>query len=142
MYDRRRRVVAAIHAGWRGAVAGIVPKTIELMVSRFNVLETDLRIGIGPSAGPCCYEVDAPVLTPLRSGLSDWQSVIQDDRGATARLDLKKLIRLQAKQVGIKAEQVATINLCTVCHDDLFYSYRREGRVTGTMVSGIALMPQ
>jgi YfiH family protein len=141
MYDRRRCVVAAIHAGWRGAIAGIVPKTIELIKSRFNVLTSDLRLAIGPSAGPCCYEVDAPVLTPLRTGLPDWRSVIRNDRGSTARLDLKKVIYLQAKRVGIETDQIAAINLCTVCHDDLFYSYRREGRVNGTMVSGIGLIP-
>jgi len=142
VYDRRRRAVAAIHAGWRGAVARIVPKTIELMMARFQLIEEDLRISIGPSAGPCCYEVDEPVLTPLRQELPDWQSVIQDERGATARLDLKKLVRRQVEQIGIAAEQVTSVNLCTICHDDLFYSYRREGRVNGTMVSGITLMPR
>ena len=140
VYDRRRRAVAAIHAGWRGAVAGIIPKTIELLIERFRIEEEELRISIGPSAGPCCYEVDEPVLTPLRRGLQDWESVIRDDRGSTAWLDLKKLVRRQVEQMGIGSEQVSTVNLCTICHDDLFYSYRREGRVIGTMISGITLL--
>jgi len=142
VYDRRRRAVAAIHAGWRGAVAGIVPKTIEMMLARFDVHKTDLRIGIGPSAGPCCYEVDEPVLTPLRHGVVEWQSVVQEDRGGTARLDLKQLLRRQMERIGIRPQQMTTVNLCTICHGDLFYSYRREGRVNGTMVSGITLMPR
>jgi polyphenol oxidase len=142
VYDRRRRAVAAIHAGWRGAVAGIVPKTIQLMVSRFAIDETDVRVSIGPSAGPCCYEVDEAVLAPLRRGLLDWQSLLRDDRGVKARLDLKALVRRQTAQIGIRPEHITAVNLCTICHSDLFYSYRREGRVNGTMLSGIALVPR
>jgi copper oxidase (laccase) domain-containing protein len=57
-------------------------------------------------------------------------------------LDLKKLVRRQVERVGIAPAHVTAVNLCTICHDDLFYSYRREGRVNGTMVSGITLMPR
>jgi YfiH family protein len=139
IYDRRRRAVAAIHAGWRGALAGIVPRTIELMGSRFKAVASDLRVSIGPSAGPCCYEVDEAVLAPLRSGSLDWRAVVRDDRGTKARLDLRELVRRQLAQLGIRPEHVTTVNLCTICHADLFYSYRREGRVNGTMLSGITL---
>ncbi len=137
--DRRRRAVAAIHAGWRGALAGIVPRTIELMRSRFKVMEADLRISIGPSAGPCCYEVDETVLAPLRNLVPEWKSLVLEDRGTKAKLDLKALVRRQIQDCGLRQEQVSSVNLCTICHEDLFYSYRREGRVNGTMVSGIAL---
>jgi len=142
IYDRRRRAVAAVHAGWRGAVAEIVPKTIDLLVERFHVTEADLRISIGPSAGPCCYEVDEPVLSALRQRMPEWESVVRGAEGGRARLDLKKLVRRQVERVGIAPAHVTAVNLCTICHDDLFYSYRREGRVNGTMVSGITLMPR
>jgi purine-nucleoside/S-methyl-5'-thioadenosine phosphorylase / adenosine deaminase len=140
VHDPRRLVVAAIHAGWRGAVAGIVPKTIALMANRFGSARSELRISIGPSAGPCCYEVDDPVLNELRVGLPDWQSVVRDYQGHKARLDLKALIRRQAEKEGVSASSVSSVNLCTICHEELFYSYRREGRVKGTMVSGITLV--
>jgi purine-nucleoside/S-methyl-5'-thioadenosine phosphorylase / adenosine deaminase len=139
VYDRHRRAVAAIHAGWRGAVAGIVPRTIDLLISRFKSAEGDLRVSIGPSAGACCYEVDETVLSPLRSGWSDWHAVVRENRGTKARLDLKELVRRQLANIGIRPEHVTTVNLCTICHGDLFYSYRREGRVNGTMLSGITL---
>lgn len=142
MYDRRKKAVAAIHAGWKGTVAGIVPRIVELMMSKFKVMEDDLRVSIGPSAGPCCYEVDETVLAPLRSRWVDWQAVLHDDRGTKARLDLKALIRKQVAQLGIRPEHITAVNLCTICHGDLFYSYRREGRVIGTMLSGIALTPR
>jgi hypothetical protein len=140
LYDRRQRVVASVHAGWRGAVAGIVSKTIQLMVSRFAIQPSDLRVSIGPSAGPCCYEVDATVLGPLRCSRQDWSSLLRDDRGTKARLDLKALVRRQAMEIGVPPDYVTTVNVCTICHPGLFYSYRREGRVNGTMLNGISLV--
>lgn len=140
VYDRRRRAVAAIHAGWRGTLAGIVPKTIETMIARFAIQPTDLRVSIGPSAGPCCYEVDHAVLEPLRGSRKDWPSLLRDDRGTKARLDLKALVRRQTAEAGIPLEQITVVNVCTICHPALFYSYRREGRVNGTMLNGITLV--
>lgn len=140
VHDPRRRVVAAIHVGWRGAVAGITSKTLKLMATRFKSMPSDLRVSIGPSAGPCCYEVDDPVLDQLRMTLPDWESVVQDYRGHRARLDLKSMIRRQVERQGVLAPSVSTVNLCTICQDQLFYSYRREGRVNGTMLSGITLL--
>jgi YfiH family protein len=140
LYDRRRRAVAAIHAGWRGAVAGILSKTVEVMASRFAIQASDLRVSIGPSAGPCCYEVDEAVLDPLRHSRQDWSLLVRDDRGGKAQLDLKALVRRQASESGIPPGQITVVNVCTICHPALFYSYRREGRVNGTMLNGIALV--
>ena len=140
IYDRRRKAVAAVHAGWRGTLAGIVPKTIQLMTQRFALDTADLRVSVGPSAGVCCYEVDHAVLQPLRSSRHDWPSLLYDDRGAKARLDLKGLVRRQAAESGIPPEQITVVNVCTICHPALFYSYRREGRVNGTMLNGITLV--
>ena len=140
IYDRRKNAVAAVHAGWRGALAGIVPKTIQSMVGRFGIQAADLRVSIGPSAGPCCYEVDQAVLEPLRSRRQDWPALLQNDEGRKARLDLKALVRRQTAESGIPFEHISVVNVCTICHPSLFYSYRREGRVNGTMLSGIALV--
>ena len=140
LYDRRRRVVACVHAGWRGALAGIVSKTIALMVSRFAIRPKDLRVSIGPSAGPCCYEVDEAVLEPLRRSRQDWSLLVRDDRGKKARLDLKALVRRETSESGVPPGQITAVNVCTICHPALFYSYRREGRVNGTMLNGISLV--
>lgn len=139
VHDPKRRVVAAIHAGWRGAVAGIVPKTLALMRRRFGSDPDSVRLSIGPSAGVCCYEVDEPVLERLRRDCPSWESVLRDHRSGKARLDLKALIRAQACGSGARSEHVTAVNLCTLCHEDLFFSYRREGKVVGTMVSAIGL---
>jgi YfiH family protein len=140
IYDRRRKAVGAVHAGWKGALAGIVPKTLQLMVARFGIQTADLRVSIGPSAGPCCYEVDQAVLEPLRGGRPDSSSLLREDRGTKARLDLRSLVRRQAVEIGIPPEQITVVNVCTICHPALFYSYRREGRVNGTMLNGITLV--
>jgi YfiH family protein len=140
LHDPVRRVVAAIHAGWRGAVAGIVPKTVALLVSRFGATVKDMRMAIGPSAGPCCYEVDEPVLTRLREVFPEWRSVVSPVDTQKARLDLRAFVRRQALIDGLDAERIATVNACTICQPDLFFSYRREGVVKATMVSGIALV--
>ena len=134
--------LAVIHAGWRGALARIVPKTIESLIARFGIQPSDLRVSIGPSAGPCCYEIDQAVLEPLRKSRQDWPSLVRDDRGLKARLDLKALVRRQTVETGIPFEQTTVVNVCTICHPALFYSYRREGRVNGTMLNGITLVPR
>ncbi len=139
LHDPIRGVVAAIHAGWRGAVAGIVPRTIAAMRRRFGAELGSLRVGIGPSAGACCYEVDEPVLGRLREGFHGWPSVVRRHRPGRGMLDLRELVRRQATDLGLRPERVAAVNLCTICHDGLFYSYRREGTARGTMVSGIML---
>jgi copper oxidase (laccase) domain-containing protein len=86
--------------------------------------------------------VDDPVLDQLRTGLPEWEFAVRDYRLHKARLDLKALIRRQVESEGVPIPSVSTVNLCTICHDRLFYSYRREGRVNGTMISGICLISQ
>ncbi|ODT45878.1 MAG: hypothetical protein ABS70_02155 [Nitrospira sp. SCN 59-13] len=141
LHDPVRRVVAAIHAGWRGAVAGIVPKTVALLVNRFGTTVKDVRMAIGPSAGACCYEVDEPVLTRLRHVFPEWHSVVSPVNPQKAHLNLRAFVRRQAVNVGLDAERIATVEACTICQPDVFFSYRREGVVKATMVSGIALVP-
>lgn len=139
IHDPKRRVVAAIHAGWRGAVAGIVPKTLALLESRFGSCLEHVRISIGPSAGVCCYEVDEPVLDRLSQDFSDLNKVVRTRGDGKAHLDLKALVKEQTQTFGVLPKSITTVNLCTICHEDLFYSYRRERKVNGTMVSAIGL---
>jgi len=139
VHDSARGVVAALHVGWRGAVAGIVPKTLSLLHERFGSTPASLQVGIGPSVGPCCYEVDEPVLSRLRAGFQDWRSVVEETGPGKAMLDLHALARRQAQSAGVEGDRIRSARVCTVCHPELFYSYRREGRVKGSMISGIML---
>ena len=102
LHDPVQRVVAAVHAGWRGAVAGIVPKTVALLVKRFGATVERLRMAIGPSAGPCCYEVDEPVLARLREVFPEWRSVVEPVGTEKARLDLRAFVRRQGLADGLR----------------------------------------
>lgn len=139
VYDPRRRVVGAIHAGWRGAVNGIVPHTMKMLMKRFGSSSDDLKIAVGPSAGSCCYEVDEPVVDQLREKVEEWESTLVPTHPGKGRLDLKKLVRSQAMRIGIDPVKITCLDLCTICRAELFHSYRREGEQRGTMVSGIML---
>ena len=138
--DLKRRVIAAIHAGWRGTLSGIVSKTLSVLQTQFDSRIDDLRVGIGPSIGVCCFEVDGPVLEPLREGVPFWEDVVEKAGSADkGMLNLKKLVARQLAQCGVVENAISQVNSCTKCQPELFFSYRREGRVNGTMMSGIML---
>ncbi|MGB0910116.1 MAG: peptidoglycan editing factor PgeF [Nitrospirales bacterium] len=139
MVDVERRVVAAVHAGWRGAVAGIVPDTLLVLSERFGSIRDQIRVAIGPSIGPCCFEVDEPVLRPLKEQFSFSTDVLKTISSTHAKLDLKALIRYQLTEAGIEADAMRWSQDCTQCDAKRFFSYRREGQVNGTMISGIMM---
>jgi polyphenol oxidase len=137
LLDPVRGVSAAVHAGWRGTLGGIVPKTVAVMQNRFGCSLRSIRAAIGPSIGVCCYEVNGAVLAPVKKSVPYWAEVVEDVKGTKAHLDLRGLNRRQLEEVGIGPSRIESVNLCTACHPDLFYSYRREGAGTGRMISGI-----
>ncbi len=139
LVEKATGVVGAIHAGWRGAVAGIVSETIRACVEEFGAKPEQMQIAIGPSIGPCCYEVDEPVIEPLRTRYPAWPEVLRETTEGKGVLDLKQLIHHQIRAIGIPENQIGRVEHCTHCRADLFYSYRREGQVIGTMFSGIML---
>ena len=139
LVEKATGVVGAIHAGWRGAVAGIVSETIRACVEEFGAKPEQMHMAIGPSIGPCCYEVDEPVIEPLRTRYPGWPEVLRHTTEGKGVLDLKQLIHHQIRASGIPEDQIGRLDHCTHCRADLFYSYRREGKVIGTMFSGIML---
>jgi YfiH family protein len=137
--DVNRRVIAAIHAGWRGALAGVVTKALTVLSTQFESQAETLRVAIGPSIGVCCYEVDTPVIQLLQEALPSWADCVDKLNGHKAMLNLKKFVARQLSMGGVLETNVTQADFCTRCRSDLFYSYRREGRVEGTMMSGIML---
>jgi len=137
--DLKRRVIAAIHAGWRGTLAGVVPKTLSVLQSQFGSHPETLRVAIGPSIGVCCYEVDTPVIQLLREAVPSWTDCVDKLNGKKAMLNLKKLVARQFSMGGVLETNLTQADFCTRCRSDLFYSYRGQGRVEGTMMSGIML---
>jgi YfiH family protein len=119
------------HAGWRGTVRGIAGRLIATLAEHAGARPERLRAAIGPSIGPCCYEVDEPVVGPLRAAFPEaWQRWVQP--GAPARpghwsLDLWVANADQLAAAGVPVGAISVPGLCTGCRRDLFFSYRKEG---------------
>ncbi|HLG97348.1 MAG TPA: peptidoglycan editing factor PgeF [Bryobacteraceae bacterium] len=132
--DTRRRVVAAVHAGWRGTVRQIIPETIEKMAELYGSRGEDLVIAIGPAIGGCCYEVGAEVASQFSSLFPE-----RADLNGTTKIDLAETaIRQLRRHVGTVG-QIDPSGVCTRCSADLFHSYRRDGEAAGRMFSWIRI---
>ena len=135
LLDRKRRAVAAVHAGWRGTVKQIARRSVERMQSEFASKPADLEAAIGPAIGACCYEVGEDVAAQF-----DRRAV--SARSGRPRLDLSLANRLQLARAGIPTTQIRCADLCTHCLGEQFYSYRRDGSQAGRMVAVIGIRPE
>lgn len=130
--DQKRKVIAAVHAGRQGTALHITAKVIEKMKEEFGCSSKDLLLAIGPCIGPCCYEVDEKVFQ------KQWEPFSASRRSGKWMVDLVQINIAQMKGEEVKEEQISWINLCTYCHSDLFFSYRKQGR-TGRQLSFIGI---
>ena len=137
MLDRTKKVIGAVHAGWRGMWRGVVQRAARTMIEAFQSSPGDILVGIGPGIGPCCYEVGTEVVSLFQNSSENPQDFIQEREGKTY-LDLSRAAQLELTQVGIPPVNIETIPLCTACREDLFFSYRRDGQ-TGRQLSFIML---
>jgi YfiH family protein len=135
--SRGRQVVAVVHAGWRGTLAGISVKMVRHLKDRYGVNPGSLEVAMGPAIGVCCYEISDDVSDPL---VREWKSLVRQclqTRDGSQFLDLRELNRLQLEEAGVPAQQVSQLGPCTSCAIEDFFSYRREGRETGRQMSFI-----
>jgi hypothetical protein len=123
------RFVAAVHAGWRGSAARIAARSVRALVSATGCRPGELRAAVGPHIGPCCYEIDVPILRAIPE-----RSVFGPaDRPDHAMLDLFALNRLQLVGAGVPARAIERVGECTFCDPARYASYRRE-RGAGRML--------
>ena len=131
--EKSGRIVAAVHAGWRGVVAGIVPETLAAL-QRLGIPASHMLLAIGPCIGVQAFEVGEEVAEQFRT----WdQTVISRPSNAKPHVDLSRAVALQARQFGLSPAQVDSTDLCSVRDAELFFSHRREAGVTGRMASVI-----
>jgi YfiH family protein len=135
--DPLLRAVAAIHAGWRGTAQNIAASTVSAMVARFGSQPAGLLAAIGPAIGPCCYEVGSEVADRFRQVIPELP-----DTGRKVNLDLAEANRRQLQEAGLPGASIGTAGICTGCHRDLFYSWRRDGTRDGRMVSAAGIRIQ
>jgi polyphenol oxidase len=132
--DRRRGAVSAVHAGWKGTAAGAAIAAVQSLTSRYHTRPADVVAAVGPSIGPCCYEVSEELAGHFSShaDASTWFTP-----GEKPHLNLWRATRDQLARAGVPAEQIHVCELCTFDHPALFHSYRRDGTNAGRLVAAI-----
>jgi YfiH family protein len=141
MHDRRRRIVGALHAGWRGIVAGIVAEGVAAMRS-LGASALDIRAALWPSIGPCCFEVDASLAGQFARELPGAAARIRGGCPGKAYLDLRGIVRDELARAGVADGDVIDVGPCTRCAADRFFSRRAAGATaTGLQMSFIGLPP-
>jgi hypothetical protein len=131
------KIVAVVHAGWRGTLAGIAPKTVRLLNSQHGISPDAIEAALGPAIGPCCYEVKEDVSRPLVERWGKIAELCVDHRDGKTYLDLRRLNRAILEQAGVRSQQIYQVGPCTSCAPDEFFSYRREKKATGRQISFI-----
>jgi YfiH family protein len=160
LVDPKKRAVAAIHAGWRGTLARIAQKTVGEMRMHFGSKPADILAALGPAIGGCCYEVGTELVTEFTSQFADAEEYFDELRTGeepnplqwlnmmppghqpppkNVRLDLRKANRAQLLATGLPDANIFVSNLCTACHTDLLFSYRKEGSRSGRLLSVVGL---
>ncbi|MGH7770793.1 MAG: peptidoglycan editing factor PgeF [Candidatus Binatia bacterium] len=132
-----RNVVAAVHSGWRGTLAGITPKMVRYLKDRHDVDPASIEVALGPAIGQCCYEVREDVSVPL---IGKWGSLAEgclERRDGRTFLDLRDLNALLLEEAGVPPAHIFMIGPCTSCAREDFFSYRRERGKTGLQMSFI-----
>ncbi len=161
--DRKRRAVAAFHAGWRGTVKRIVEAGIGRMRLEFGSRPEDLIAAIGPGVGPCCYSVGEEVISEFTSQFSYAEELFHEvydtdpvrtrypmlfltqrapghsPMGPGTHLDLVDANRRQLLGAGLKPRAIQVVGGCTGCHSDLFFSHRASHGQCGRMMSVIGV---
>ena len=147
-YDPVQQAIGLAHAGWKGTVLQISLEAISAMAHTFGSRPEHLYAAIGPSIGPCCYEVDARVISQVNEVLRQMdappetrEQVYTQTSRDSYQLNLQALNRILMLKAGILSSRIEVTQLCTSCASDTFFSHRKEGGHTGRMAAWIALLP-
>lgn len=135
-YDPVRRAIGIAHAGWRGTVSKVVTNTVRAMQDTFGTRAPDLYACIGPSIGPCCYEIGNDVRARVETAFPESSALLLHQNGAT-HLDLWQANAVQLRALGVQDIEIAAV--CTADHTRDFYSWRRENATTGRFAALIAM---
>jgi len=141
LFDQVKNVSAVIHAGWRGTVHQITSNTIQAMIKHFGCDPADILAGIGPSIGPCCYEVGDDVRDFVEQSFGTTEGyLVRKNNSPKPHFDLWYANHKQLTDQGVKPENIETSELCTRCHSETFFSSRASGGVTGRFAAGICIL--
>lgn len=136
LYDPQKRVIALGHAGWRGTIRHLARNLARAMKEEFDCQGAEIKAGLGPAIGPCCYRVGPEVAESVKAALSGCSGAISE-KGDGLYFDLWEATRWQLKEEGI--ENIEVSGLCTACHTEEFFSHRAEGGRTGRFAALMTL---
>jgi purine-nucleoside/S-methyl-5'-thioadenosine phosphorylase / adenosine deaminase len=137
MFDHKRRIAGALHAGWRGILAGIVAAGMGVM-EKLGADPARVRAALGPSIGPCCFEVDAELAARFEREIRGSGRHRRPGRPGKAYLDLRAIVSDQLVGAGVRAEAITTAGPCTRCAGKRYFSRRAAaGAITGLQLSFI-----
>ncbi|HKM39224.1 MAG TPA: peptidoglycan editing factor PgeF [bacterium] len=137
--DPVQNAIAAAHAGWKGSIKGIAILTLRALQNHFGSRPEDVLVAIGPSIGPCCYEIDYRVLAPLKKRIAFWSELVHASRPGHHFLDLWTLNRKLLLLAGVTGEHIDIAGLCTYHRNEDFFSYRAEQSRAGSLMAVISL---
>jgi hypothetical protein len=130
-------VVAAVHAGWRGIVAGIIPATVNRLIAITGQSAASLRAAVGPCIGMNAFEVGPEVLAEFEKVFGP-AAPVKTRPGGKGNVDLGSAARIQLLDRGLDERHVDSSDRCTATRRDEFFSHRRDHGVTGRMAAMIA----
>lgn len=136
--DPVNKAIGVSHAGWKGTVAKIAQKTVLAMRDHFGTRPQECLVGIAPSIGPCCYEVDDVVASQCKAQFEHWQAMLKPE-GEKWRLNLWLANQIQLAEIGVLTRNIEISGVCTACNTSLFFSYRAERGLTGRIGAVISL---
>lgn len=140
-YDPVRRVIAAVHAGWRGTAAGIATAAVERMADVFGCNPADILAAVGPGIGPDCFETHEDVPNAMTAALSTAVlRHIKIKENGKFSVDLKAINAMRLEQAGLDPDHIAVSGICTACDPDRFWSHRKQGTSRGSMAAAIQLI--
>jgi hypothetical protein len=130
LFDPAKQILAVVHAGWKGTKAEVAAKTVRVMVTQFGSRASDIIAGIGPSIGPCCFNVQKDVADLFFNNAPDAEIYIKK-KGTGFVIDLREANRSQLIAQGCGEKNIEVSDLCTSCNSNLFFSHRGEKGKTG-----------
>jgi polyphenol oxidase len=140
LHDPSSASVAAIHAGWRGTVAGIVPKAIEKMKELYGADPSRIIAGIGPSICGNVYEVGEEVIVPFEEWFSDTSIIAKKKENGKYLLDLWEANKRMLLRAGVREENIEISGICTYTNAGEFFSARRSANKAGRFGAGVMLV--
>ena len=138
-FDPVTRSIGAAHAGWRGTADGIVFNVVREMERRYGAKAENIRVALGPSIHPCCFETHRDVPDALRETLGADAEQCIEPMGEKFRVDLNLANRLWLKRAGILEENIDTHHDCTGCDLKRYWSHRKMGEKRGGQIALIVL---